>query len=106
MNEENLKFCQECGEKINIKAEICPKCGVRQVNIQTQSITEDKWLITLLLCLFLGYLGIHRFYTGHTLIGVLQILTLGGCGVWVLIDFIIIITGGYKDANGNPIQSK
>ena len=109
MKKENEKYCQECGEIINIKAEICPKCGVRQMSVTTvteeQQKRENKWLITLLLCWFLGVLGIHRFYTGHTTIGVIQLLTLGGCGIWTIIDFITIIIGNYKDADGNPIKN-
>jgi TM2 domain-containing membrane protein YozV len=50
-------------------------------------------------------MGIHRFYTGHTVIGVLQLLTLGGCGIWTLIDLIIIISGNFKDSEGNLIKS-
>ncbi|GAB1416252.1 TM2 domain-containing protein [Paludibacter sp.] len=110
MKEINEKFCPECGEKINIKAEICPKCGVRQPYLYSsndeQKKDDNKWLITLLLCWFLGVFGIHRFYTGHTVIGVVQLLTLGGCGIWALVDFIMIIVGSYKDADGNPIKNK
>jgi TM2 domain-containing membrane protein YozV len=65
--------------------------------------TQKDWLTTLLLCIFLGGLGVHRFYTGHTAIGVVQLLTLGGCGIWALIDLIMIITGDFKDANGLPL---
>lgn len=61
------------------------------------------WLTTLLLAIFLGGLGVHRFYTGHTGIGIAQLVTLGGCGIWSLIDIIMIATGSFKDAEGNPL---
>lgn len=67
---------------------------------------RKDWLLTLLLCLFVGWLGIHRFYTGHILIGVIQLLTFGGCGVWTLVDLILIVTDNYKDANGYPLVKK
>ena len=61
------------------------------------------WMTTLLLCIFLGWLGVHRFYTGHIAIGIIQLLTAGGCGIWVLIDFIMILTDSYRDSNGLPL---
>jgi TM2 domain-containing membrane protein YozV len=64
------------------------------------------WLTTLLLSFFLGGLGIHRFYTGHTVIGVVQLLTAGGCGIWALIDFIMILVGNFRDANGQPLEKR
>jgi TM2 domain-containing membrane protein YozV len=107
MKQENEKYCSECGSLINVKAEICPNCGVRQANILSLEVTEERnrWLTCFLLCWFLGFLGVHRFYTGHTLIGILQLITLGGCGIWYLIDFIIIVTGNFKDAQGNLIKN-
>jgi TM2 domain-containing membrane protein YozV len=108
MKRTDEKYCQECGSLINIKAEICPKCGVRQavsISVTSDGVNQE-WLILLLLCWFLGILGIHRFYTGHTTIGVVQLLTLGGCGIWVLIDFIMIILGKFEHADGRVILMK
>jgi TM2 domain-containing membrane protein YozV len=67
---------------------------------------QKDWLTTLLLCIFLGELGIHRFYTGHIGIGIVQLITGGGCGIWWLIDLILIITDKFKDAKGQPLLKK
>jgi len=69
-------------------------------NVQAQ---QKDWLTTLLLCLFLGWIGVHRFYTGHTVIGVIQLLTAGGCGIWWIVDLIMILTNSYRDSNGFPL---
>ena len=55
----------------------------------------------IVLCLFLGTLGVHRFYLGHTLIGVIQLLTLGACGIWTLIDFFRLIFGSIQVNTGD-----
>ena len=66
--------------------------------------TEGKdWLVTLLLSIFVGTLGIDRFYLGHIGLGVLKLITFGGCGIWWLIDLIMIVTGSMTDSNGNPL---
>ena len=62
-------------------------------------------LIALILCIFVGVLGIHRFYLGYTMEGVLQLLTGGGCGVWALIDLIRIITGDLKPKDGDYTET-
>ena len=96
-------FCRNCGEGCVPGAEICAKCGVKLAD--AESAGRD-WLTTLLLCIFVGGLGVHRFYTGHTVIGIIQLLTLGGCGIWTIIDLIFIITGSFKDSEGNPLVRK
>lgn len=64
---------------------------------------QKSRLTTAILCFFLGYLGIHRFYTGHTKVGVIQLLTGGGLGIWALWDFIQILRNKYSDADGQML---
>lgn len=64
---------------------------------------EKSKTTALLLCLFLGGLGVHRFYVGKTGSGIAMLLTGGGCGVWSLIDLIMIIAGNFTDAEGNKL---
>jgi TM2 domain-containing membrane protein YozV len=64
---------------------------------------QKEWLTTLLLCIFLGGFGAHRFYTGFTKEGVIQLLTCGGCLIWAIIDLINIITNKFVDAEGRPL---
>ena len=58
-------------------------------------------LVALLLCIFVGNLGIHRFYLGYVWQGIVQLLTLGACGIWSLIDLIRIITGSLVPKDGS-----
>jgi TM2 domain-containing membrane protein YozV len=60
--------------------------------------------VAAVLCWFLGIIGVHRFYTGKTGSGILMIFTLGGLGIWTLIDFIIILTGGFTDNEGKVLK--
>ena len=66
--------------------------------------TSDKsYMTALLLSIFLGGLGIDRFYLGYTGLGIAKLLTLGGVGIWALIDFILIAMRKVPDAQGRPL---
>ena len=60
--------------------------------------------VALLLCLFVGFLGVHRFYVGKVGTGILMLLTLGGLGIWNLIDMIMIILQKFTDSEGNTLK--
>ncbi len=101
-------FCSNCGKEIADDAVMCPNCGkpMKKEPVIPADASEKDWLTAVLLSFFLGGLGIHSFYAGKTLNGVLQLLTLGGCGIWSLIDFIMIVCGNYKDGEGKLIVNK
>lgn len=117
--EERTKFCKHCGEKIPYDAVICTKCGrqVEQleqtapvqptvvVNNTNQNMNQNvnqnaayvvrgkpknKW-VAFLLCLFLGYVGAHKFYEGKIGMGILYILTMGVFGIGWVIDCIRLL---------------
>ena len=67
--------------------------------------SEKGFVATLLLCILLGGLGIHRFYVGKIGTGILMLLTLGGLGIWVLVDLIMIAVGSFKDKKGLQIKA-
>jgi len=59
---------------------------------------------TLIISLLLGELGIDRLYLGYTGLGILKLLTVGGCGIWYIIDIILILTDKMTDKNGNALE--
>jgi hypothetical protein len=87
------------------EAKVIEKQAVKQAKAEKAKSPSGgggkTWIAALLLCIFLGGIGIHRFYLGYTWQGVVQLLTLGGCGVWALIDLIRIITRDLKPKDGD-----
>lgn len=68
-------------------------------------VSDKGFVPALLLCFFLGVLGVHRFYVGKVGTGILQLVTFGGLGIWALVDFIMIAVGSFQDAQGRPIKA-
>ncbi len=67
--------------------------------------SDKDFVPTVLLCIFLGGFGVHRFYVGKVGTGLLMLFTLGGFGIWALVDLIMIVTGSFRDADGLPVKS-
>ena len=109
----SMIYCKECGKQVPADATVCPFCGV-QLNEEpataaaaSVSETSDRdWLTTFLLCWFLGYLGVHSFYAKKTGIGIIQLLTAGGCGIWTFIDWVMLLVGSYRDGEGKLVSRK
>ncbi|CUM74734.1 TM2 domain [Blautia hydrogenotrophica] len=115
--EKDQKYCKHCGQLIDSECIICPKCGKQVESLKSDdkniiinnsasssasavstshvSIprvkTCNKW-VAFCLCLFLGFLGGHKFYEGKIGMAILYIFTLGLLGIGVIIDLISILT--------------
>ncbi len=101
------KFCQNCGAESHPVATICVKCGVQLAS--AIPFDAKSKVVAGLLGIFLGGLGIHRFYLGFTGIGLAQIaVSLVTCGIgsiWGLIEGILILTGSINtDAKGRALK--
>ena len=74
-----------------------------------EEYSDADWMTTLLVCILpalIGINGVHRFMTGNVGTGVVMLLTLGGCGIWTLIDLIMIATGKFRDGEGKIVAQK
>jgi len=74
--------------------------------MSTESTRSEKsFVATLVLCVLLGQFGVHRFYVGKIGTGIVMLLTLGGLGIWLLIDIIMIAVQKFKDSNGLLVKA-
>ena len=75
-----------------------------QQPMQPAGEEQKSFMVAILLAVFAGSLGVDRFYLGYTGLGILKLITLGGCGIWTIVDIIMIATGNLKDKNGMPLK--
>lgn len=114
-------YCQNCGMEIPNNAVFCPKCGAaisgssqgysphsQQVHViheYHQAVSPKSRTVAFLLAIFLGGLGVHRFYVGKVGTGILWLCTGGVCGIGWLIDIIMTGAGCFRDCYGMPIRT-
>ena len=103
-------YCPRCGQYFDNNTRYCPRCGEPTVTgTPINSVCYDPpkdWLTALLLCIFVGGLGVHRFYCGKIGTGILWLLT-GGClGIGWIIDVIMIACGSFTDIHGRPLINR
>ena len=67
-------------------------------------VSNKSFLVTWLLSLLIGVFGVDRFYLGKVGTGLLKLFTLGGLGIWALIDLILVLTNKTRDKQGLPLQ--
>ncbi|CDN32338.1 hypothetical protein BN938_2266 [Mucinivorans hirudinis] len=102
--QDSDRFCSKCGYDFMThqgqwQTPPCPSATQHNPNI-----SDKNGLVVLLLAWFLGVLGIHSFYVGKTGVGIAQLFTLGGCGIWVIIDIIMLVVGNYHDGDGKLVK--
>ena len=107
------RLCHACGTTIDAEAEICPYCGVRQAGVNVSARTpgalteiSPRKIGPALLMMLPGFtlvFGVHRFYVGKKATGALMFFTLGGLGLWALIDFFMLMMGKFKDKEGRTL---
>ncbi len=112
MNQQGTKFCQHCGARIPAAAVICTNCGcqtsqmkaeapnivIQNTNVNTNTNVnrygggkpKNKW-VAFCLCLFLGFIGAHKFYEGKIGMGIIYLFTVGLFGIGWLIDCIVLL---------------
>jgi hypothetical protein len=100
-----MAFCSNCGNQLSDLAATCPKCGHPQ-HLAYDDFSPKSHTVASVLCFFLGFLGIHRFYLGKIGTGVLMLVTLGGFFIWAFIDMLRFGFGSFHDSENRLLERK
>lgn len=112
-----MNYCPNCGKPVKDGQMYCSNCGAnvfnsadgksddttKVVHVPTSDESDKSRLISLLLCVLLGGLGIHRFYVGKVGTGILYLFTAGLFGIGYIVDLILIICGTFTDKEGKKV---
>jgi hypothetical protein len=107
---QDSAVCSYCGNSVvierpaNLTAEI-NRAVAAQLKNQPQSLSSREWSVTLILCTLTGFFGLHRFYTGQFVWGIIWLLTSGGFGMGWLVDMFLVLTNRYTDSAGKPLRN-
>lgn len=108
-----MSYCQNCGYEVKDDDAFCPNCGQslngqsapRSAKTRDANSSDKSALVALLLAIFVGALGVHRFYVGKIGTGVLWLLTGGIFGIGALVDIILIAVGSFTDSDGKKLTN-
>jgi len=104
-----MSFCLHIDYNTGCVGENMQPQGMQAQGMPAQGMpmaSDKDWTTLLILSILLGTLGVDRFYAGSIGLGILKLITFGGCGIWTLTDIIMIATGSFKDGNGLVVSSK
>ncbi|GAA0771345.1 TM2 domain-containing protein [Clostridium subterminale] len=106
---ENTSDINNTNEEIKIikpKELLGGKSKDSTLKSKDKEFSEKSWGATLVFCILLGFIGFHRFYVGKAGTAILMLLTLGGFGIWIIVDLVSIIINSFTDEDGKVVKRK